>query len=361
MEAHLESEPEVRGFKRLIKNFAPSWFAAVMGTGIFAVTSEYYSCLWPWLENLAVCLWVLNIILFCLLLIPWTARWFLFKEDALRDLNHPITGQFYATMPIGCLVLAADFLVVGTGYLGVELAVSFAKICWVLGAVLALLFAIIIPVINFFNKVELVDMNPAWFMPPVSLIVAPVAGAKLIPYWPQNLQEPILLINYTFWGIGFFLFIFLAVICFYRLIVAPPLPGSLIPTIWIYLGPIGVGTIALLNLGSVSAPWLGIFSQPVINLFGLIYWGFGFWWLIVACILTLTNTLHKNLPYALSWWAFTFPIGAYTGATFLIAAAFQFPLLRTYGFICFCLLALCWLIVFSQTFYRLCKGELFNG
>lgn len=204
-------------------------------------------------------------------------------------------------------------------------------------------------------------MNPAWFMPPVSLIVAPVAGAKLIPYWPQNLQEPILLINYTFWGIGFFLFIFLAVICFYRLIVAPPLPGSLIPTIWIYLGPIGVGTIALLNLGSVSAPWLGIFSQPVINLFGLIYWGFGFWWLIVACILTLTNTLHKNLPYALSWWAFTFPIGAYTGATFLIAAAFQFPLLRTYGFICFCLLALCWLIVFSQTFYRLCKGELFNG
>lgn len=86
MEAHLESEPEVRGFKRLIKNFAPSWFAAVMGTGIFAVTSEYYSCLWPWLENLAVCLWVLNIIHFCLLLIPWTARWFLFKEDALRDI-----------------------------------------------------------------------------------------------------------------------------------------------------------------------------------------------------------------------------------------------------------------------------------
>ena len=221
MDAHSElSEPEIRGFKQVIKNFAPSWFASVMGTGIFAVTSKYYSCYWPWLNSVAVGLWILNGILFCVLLIPWITRWFLFADHALRDLNHPITGQFYATLPIGCLVLAVDFLVVGTGFLGMELAVSFAKACWVLGAILAVVFAIATPVINFFNKVTIADLNPAWFMPPVSLIVAPIAGAKLLPHWPQYLQKLLLLINYAFWGMGFFLFIFLAVICFYRLIVA---------------------------------------------------------------------------------------------------------------------------------------------
>ncbi|MGB4503962.1 MAG: C4-dicarboxylate ABC transporter, partial [Syntrophaceticus sp.] len=158
-----------------------------------------------------------------------------------------------------------------------------------------------------------------------------------------------------------FLFIFLAVICFYRLIVAPPLPGSLVPTIWIYLGPIGAGTLALLNLGTASGPWLEGVVQSAIYLFGLIYWSFGFWWLIIAGIVTLINILHRNLPYALSWWAFTFPLGAYAGATFLIASIFQCPPLKSYGFICYCLLALCWLLVFCQTFFRVCTGELFKG
>jgi tellurite resistance protein TehA-like permease len=200
LDAHSDlSEPEIRGFKQVIKNFAPSWFASVMGTGIFAVTSKYYSCYWPWLNSVAVGLWILNVILFCVLLIPWITRWFLFTEYALRDLNHPIIGQFYATLQIGCLVLAVDFLVVGTGFLGMEMAVSFAKACWVLGAILAVVFAIATPVINFFNKVTIADLNPAWFMPPVSLIVAPIAGAKLLPYWPQYFQKLLLLINYALW------------------------------------------------------------------------------------------------------------------------------------------------------------------
>jgi C4-dicarboxylate transporter/malic acid transport protein len=355
------AQTELKGFQRVAKNLAPSWFAAVMGTGIFAVTSKYYSCYWSWLNNAAACLWAINIILFLVLLIPWIARWFLFTEDSLRDLNHPVTGQFYATMPIGCLVLAVGFLVVGTDLMNVDLAVGIAKVCWVSGAVLALLFAVVTPLLNFLNKVTLTDLNPAWFMPPVSLIVAPIAGAKLIPFWPLYLQKPLLLINYAFWGTGFFLFIFLAVICFYRLIAAPPLPGKLVPTVWIYLGPIGAGTLALLNLGAVSAPWLGNSALPVINTIGLIYWGFGFWWLIIAALVTLINILRKNLPYALSWWAFTFPLGAYAGATFLIAVTFSCPPLKLYGFICYCLLAICWLIVFSQTFYRVCTGELFKG
>lgn len=330
-----------------------------MGTGIFGITSKYYTCYWVWLNYVSAILLVINIFIFLLILIPWSLRWFLFQDYALRDLNHPVTGQFYATMPIGCLVLAAQFLAFETNH-QTELFTLIAKCLWIAGALLASVTAFITPIINFFNNVTIKDINPAWFMPPVSLIVVPIAGAKLVPYWPQSLQKVLLITNYMAWGAGFFLFMFVAVICFYRFFVASQLPGFLVPTVWIYLGPIGAGTIALLNLGAVSSSLLGEPVIPTLKLFGLIYWGFGFWWLITACAITITNILKKNLPYALSWWAFTFPLGAYTGATFLISINYQCDAVRLYGFFLYLLLAFCWLIVFSKTLVTVCTGALFK-
>lgn len=351
--------PARTGASLVVKNLSPAWFASVMGTGIFALTSKYYACYWPFLNSIAACLWVLNIVLFLALLVPWTLRWLMYRECTLQDLKNPVTGQFYATMPIGCLVLAADFLLIGKGFIGPVLAIYVAKYLWVAGAVLALVMALIIPVIIFLNKVSIEDINPAWFMPPVSLIVVPIAGSKIIPYWPQFMQKVLLLSNYMVWGIGFFLFIFLAVICFFRLIVAQPLPGPLIPTVWIYLGPVGAGTLALLNMASVSTPFLGNTMVQALKIFALIYWSLGFWWLIVSSVVTITNALKKNLPFALSWWAFTFPLGAYTGATFLVSVNFQCDALKLYGLLCYCLLAFCWIAVVTGVILH--AGTLFKN
>lgn len=345
---------------QVIKNFSPAWFAVVMGTGVFAVTSKYYACYWTWLNNFAVYLWILNIIFFVALIVPWTLRWFLFHNQALRDLKHPVTGQFYATMPIGSLVLAADFLLLGPGYIEMALVVKIAQALWLTGLVLSLATAFIIPVYNFFNKVTVEDINPAWFMPPVSLIVVPIAGAKLIPYWPQSLQKSLLLLNYVSWGTGLFLFMLIAAVCLYRFFVAPPLPGSLIPTIWIYLGPIGAGTISLLSLGEVSTPFLGTLVSPILNLIALLYWSFGVWWLIAASVITLSYFFKKNLPYALSWWAFTFPLGVYTGAAYLISNVYESGAVRLFGFLCYWLLAFFWFGVFGNTLFRVVNGTLFK-
>ncbi|TWH47713.1 hypothetical protein [Sporomusa sp. KB1] len=345
-------------FSQVVRNLSPAWFASVMGTGIFALASKNYACYWAGLNNAAVFLWGINIVLFLGLIVPWLLRWFFYQDYALRDLNHPITGQFYATMPIGCLVLAADFMTFGPSYIGTDLSLTTAKGLWITGAVLSLTTAVIIPTLNYFNKVTIEDINPAWFMPPVSLIVVPIAGAPLIPYWPQTLQKVMLLINFVSWGLGFFLFMYIAVICFYRLFVAPILPGSLIPTIWIYLGPIGAGTVSLLNLGHASLQFMNNTWIPVINIFGLIYWGFGFWWLIAASVITITYILRNNLPYAISWWAYTFPLGAYTVATYLISINLECEEIRIFGVLCYCLLAFCWLTVFFKTFSRVCISTL---
>lgn len=343
----------------MIKNFPPALFACVMGTGIWGITGKYYSCYWPWLDYLSTALLAVNLLTFLILLIPWILRWLLFRDYALRDLSHPVTGQFYATLPIGCLVLAAQLLAAGENHSAGAL-IAAARCLWVSGALLALAASLIIPIVNFFNEVSIRDINPAWFMPPVSLIVTPVAGARLIHYWPPAAQKLLLILNYAAWGTGFFLFICVAAICLGRLFIAPPLPGPLTPTVWIHLGPIGVGTIALINLGAAGFSIMGGPVVQTVMLFALILWGVGFWWLMAASILTAAAIVKRNLPFALSWWAFTFPLGAYAGATYLIAVYYQCAALRHYGFFCYLLLSAFWLVVFTRTLARAFRGELFK-
>ena len=97
----------------VIKNFVPSWFAAVMGTGILAVDSLLYSAYLPILKDVAVALFYFNILLFFIFLIPWVLRWIMFKDNALADLKHPVLSAFYPTIAVGCLVLGADFINIG--------------------------------------------------------------------------------------------------------------------------------------------------------------------------------------------------------------------------------------------------------
>jgi len=49
--------------------------------------------------------------------------------------------------------------------------------------------------------------------------------------------------------------------------------------VWINLGPIEAGTMTLLNLIKASSIMKLNGFAGAFNLFGLIFWGFGFWWL----------------------------------------------------------------------------------
>ena len=161
---------------QLVKNFAPSWFASVMGTGILAITSLFYSQYIPFLKNLAYILFYFNIILFFTLLIPWILRWIFFKKEALKDLEHPVLSNFYATIAIGMLVLAADFIVIGRN-------IEMGEVFWFTGTLFTVFFGILTPYIMFKGEhVKLDHINPAWFIPSVGLIVIPIAGSLIIPH-----------------------------------------------------------------------------------------------------------------------------------------------------------------------------------
>lgn len=120
----------------IIKNFAPSWFSVVMGTGILAITSTFYAQYIPVLKSIAVVLFYVDIAAFIVIFIFWMLRWILFPKNALVDLKHPIIANFYATFAIGIMVLSANFLIIGQN-------IPVAKYLWLLGTGFTVFFPFI--------------------------------------------------------------------------------------------------------------------------------------------------------------------------------------------------------------------------
>jgi C4-dicarboxylate transporter/malic acid transport protein len=336
----------------IVKNFAPSWFASVMGTGILATTSSYYDHYLSFLGTVATILFWFNVGLFVVLLIPWTLRWIFFRKEALRDLQDPILSNFYATFAIAMLVLAANFMVIGKD-------MRVGEAFWFLAVAATVFFALVTPYIMFKGEhVKIDHINPAWFIPPVGLIVIPVAGSLVIPQFSGTMQQFVLFLNYFGWGAGFFLYLALSAVCMYRFILHKPLPNTLVATMWVTLGPIGVGVLALINLVK-NSPFATV-KEPFLVV-GFLLWGSGIWWVLMSLLITLHYLTKLKLPYAMSWWAFTFPLGAYVAASHVISKSLNLPLIDYIGFGLFWLLVFFWTITLARTVVGVGQGTLFRS
>ena len=325
-----------------VRNFAPSWFASVMGTGALALVSGAYSHRVSALNEFAKFLVYLNTALFFVLLVPWTLRWIRYREEAVRDLYHPVLGNFYGTIGVASLVLSADWLFILTNE---RLAWAF----WLFGVPFVLLFAFLVPYLVFMREgIDTRNITPAWFIPPVGLIVIPISGARLMALSSGTVKELMTFINYFAWGSGFFLYLGLFAIVLYRLIRHEPMPCGIAPSIWINLGPIGAGTSTLYALVG-NSNFLPDVGREALLVFGLLFWGFGVWWFVMAAILTLHYVRKLNLPYSLAWWAFIFPLGAYVSATFKVGTTFDIGAITNFGFALYWLLLAMWLITGALT------------
>ncbi len=334
-------------FKRVVESLNPSWGAVVMGTGILAVCFKLYSQNHPILASASRVVACMNTLVFAIILVPWVLRWFIAFDKVVADLNDPIKSSFYPTLPIGALVLASDYLVV----LGV---VKPALYLWVFGATLTLALGVVAPY-NMFKcgKVCICKVNPAWFIPPVGLIVIPIPGGLLLQHLTGVARDAVLTIDIIGWGSGFFTYLPLLAICMYRFIMHDVMPGTLAPTVWINLGPIGAGTISLYNI-VLNAGYTS-FARPAIIDLGTLFWGSGAWWLAIAVVMTIYYARRLKLPYAMSWWAFTFPLGAYAASTHAVSIVTGSRVIYWYGASLTTLLLALWLTTASRTLVNVLK------
>lgn len=347
-----------------IRYFHPGWFASVMGTGIIAVATHHADSVVSGLEGLAVVLWILTAVMFVGLIVPWVLRWIRFPAEAWADTAHPTRGPFYSTMPIGLLVLGVDFVAIGSAHMNADVATHVAQGLWIAGTLFAFVFGVLVPYRWFTGSIALENINGGWFIPPVASIVVPAAAAPLISSWgSERASQYVSVVAFAFFGIGLMLFLALCALLIGRLIQYPLPEGHLAPTLWIGLGPIGVGSLALARLATTATPLFGdtaAEAEVLLRLAAVMLWGFGLWWLATAIALTLRYR-HEAFPFAMSWWAFTFPLGAYTVATFVLGDAYDLGVLTGFGFALWILLMGFWIVVAARTSVGAYTGALLKA
>jgi C4-dicarboxylate transporter/malic acid transport protein len=346
----------------------PGWFASVMGTGILAVTTYNnpggLSALADFAHTIGVGLAVITYLLAALLLVGNAVRWIAHTNAAAADFRHPLKGAMHATLPGGLLVAAVMTSVVGPSLFAPVVATWIIAILVSLGGALALVMGIAFAVTLITGQPPADSVNGGWFIPPVVTIIIPMALAPLVSRVDANVAGLLIVASYAFYGMGFLLFLVTLGLVYDRLVLHPLAPAPLAPTVWIGLGPIGVAAlvpIALANAG--TSLWADV--APAVNLLTRLastaVWGFGLWWLALAVVLLVRYVRKGGVPFHLGWWAFVFPVGAYTAGTITLARSWQSPALEALAAVLYVGLVAAWVVVGVRTLAGIRSGRIWSA
>jgi len=349
----------------VVRGFHPGWFGAVMGTGIVGVAAYMnpggiHAFLRP-AHVVGIAVVIVAWLLAASITIPYLARIVRHRDAAAADLHHPVVGGLYATFPAAPLVLAVATATVGGSVLSVHAVVAVVAVLAAVGSLLAFAAAVGFTYLLFSGEgLAAETANGGWFIPPVVAIIIPLTLLPLLPHVGLPAGRLLLLAGYSGLGIGLFLYLLVAAVLFGRLVFHPLPPAPLAPSLWIGLGPIGVGSLALLGLAAAGKPYWGAEAaavQHVSTLAAAVLWGFGLWWLATAALLLARYLRRGPLPYGVGLWGLTFPFGAYTVATLQLARAWPTGALEWAAAALFLALVGFWLFVSARTLAAVRTGE----
>lgn len=348
-----------------LRGFHPGWFGAVMGTAVIGIIAYQNPGGAPGLADaahaLGVAMVALGAALAVVLGVPYVVRWVRHPEAAMSDLRSPFAGALYGTFPGGILVLVVGLATVGPSLGAPDAVTATIAVLGIVGIVLAFAISVVFAYLLFVeHQVGPHTANGAWFIPPVVNIIVPLALLPLLPHVAVADAATLLAVGYAFFGMGLLLFLLVASLLYDRLVFHPLPAAPLAPSLWIGLGPVGVGSLVLLRLAQAGAPLWGAGAATVGTLSTLAataLWGFGLWWLAAAALLLAGYLRRGGLPFGIGWWAFTFPLGAFAASTLGLARAWSSNLLEGFAVLLFLLLVGFWLLVTAGTLQALRSGE----
>ncbi|MFH1805215.1 MAG: SLAC1 anion channel family protein [Pseudomonadota bacterium] len=207
-------------------------------------------------------------------------------KDVAAEWAHPVRIAFFPAVSISLLLIATAILPYAPGM---------AKGLWIIAVALQAVLTLSV-VANWIGHraFQPIHLNPAWFIPAVGNVIVPVAGASM------GFVE----ISWLFFSAGIMFWIVLLTLVVNRLIFHDPLPGRMLPTLVILIAPPAVAFIAYVKLGGE----IDAFARILINV------GYVF-----AAVVATQLPKFKRLPFALSWWALSFPVAALTIASLMFS------------------------------------------
>ncbi|WP_306151786.1 SLAC1 anion channel family protein [Roseovarius sp. MMSF_3281] len=232
--------------------------------------------------------YLVTLAVFVVIAAGYTAKVIRFPNAVRSEWSHPVKLAFFPAISIGLLLLATATLPISR---------PVAHVMWLAGAAGQgiLTLAVISGWIGaraFLHG----HLSPAWFIPAVGNVIVPIAGAEL------GFVE----LSWFFLSVGLIFWIVLLTLVINRLVFHDPLPERLQPTLVILIAPPAVGFLAWVTLTGGIDP----FARILLNS--------GYFFALIVAV-QLPRILR--LPFAMSFWALSFPLAALTIASLHYAEA----------------------------------------
>jgi tellurite resistance protein len=231
---------------------------------------------------------VISVVMLAAVALGYMVKALSHPAEVSAEWRHPVRIAFFPAISISLLLLAAALL---------EPMPQVAHMVWLAGTALqgVLALAVIGAWIGH-RPFQPGQLTPAWFIPAVGNVIVPLAGARL------GYME----ISWLFFSGGLIFWVVLLTLVMNRLMFHEPLPSKMLPTLMILVAPPAVAFTAWVRLTGEVGP-------------------FGHFFLSVAYVFALVVATQaakvRYIPFALPWWALSFPLAALTVASFGYAEA----------------------------------------
>lgn len=343
----------------------PNWFASVMGTGIIANAAASLPLFSNILSEFSLVIWCLASLMLIGLVLATSS--FLFRQQNAwtRHFRDPMMAQFYGAPPMAALTVAGGALLVGQNLIGQDLALEIAWSLWIIGTIGGFCSAVIIPYRLFTTFTVRPDSAfGGWLMPVVPPMVSATIGAMLVPYAPVGvMRQTLFYLCFSQFGLSLLAALIIISMIWSRLAHHGTSGTSRVPTLWIVLGPLGQSMTAAGILGTVAKGAVPAEIARGFKLFAVFYsvpiFGFVILWTCLAILLTL-RARQRNMKFALTYWAFTFPVGTCVTGTAQLAHHTDLPLFAWASVLFFIGLLAAWVVAAFGTTRGMITGLLFR-
>lgn len=184
---------------------------------------------------------------------------------------------------------------------------------WMADAALSLICALYLPFLLIIKREEetpLSTITALQMFPVIGTVVASATAALVADVIPNNEQALVtIIIGYILLGVGLPTALFILVMYWQRLTIHKLPPREVIVSCFVPLGPMGMGSFALMKLGAAAMkvfpqtktihPLAGDLAYNFGVLFSLLLWGFALLWLFLA-IATIWHC--RGFPLNIGMW-----------------------------------------------------------
>ncbi|RPA59993.1 TDT family transporter [Gordonia oryzae] len=362
-------EPPVRTH---FAHVPPNWFATVMGTGILAVAAHGLGS-GAALTVLSVVFWLLACLVYIGVIAATVMHWRRHRDAARAHLRHPMIAHFYGAVPMATLTVGTSTLVAGVHVIGSTAALAVDIVCFTLGTLGGVATALLIPARHLLGRAgdPAVPDGPkqnrpepfgGWLMSVVPPMVSASAAAVLAEAFDEpGARRALLVIGLAAFVFSLVLAVPIVVSVVGSLVTRGPGPTGLAPTWWIVLGPLGQSVTAACLLTHVATGVTGAVTAGVLGAlaygYALTVWAAAVIWIVVATLITVWS-VRRGLPFGLTWWSFTFPLGTFVTGSSAVAATTGHTEFAVVAGIGFAALLLAWGIVAAGTVAGIVDGSL---